>query len=123
MPNTTSDSNFERTFADLAFTRLRDKAPGLLNYLIGFQLLDKNDEDTKAAGLFAFKLGSDWLYAPMFFLNGELKGHELLYIKSRDAFVPLQENWVNYLLNRRQRSLGESENNDMGSLEIGRAHV
>jgi hypothetical protein len=110
MPGPTStDANFERTFADLAYARLRDKAPSLLDDLIGFQLVDKNDDETHAVGVFGFKVSSEWVYAPVFFINGELKGHELMYIKSQDAFVPLIESWVNYLLNRRPPVLGEGE--------------
>ena len=110
MPGPTStDANFERTFADLAYARLRDKAPSLLDDLIGFQLIDKNDDETHAVGVFGFKVSSEWVYAPVFFINGELKGHELMYIKSQDAFVPLIESWVNYLLNRRPPVLGEAE--------------
>ena len=104
-----TDSNFERTFADLAFVRLKDKAPTLLDHLVGFQLVDKNDEETHAVGVFGFKIGEDWVYAPVFFINGELKGYELLYLKAQDAFVPLTEEWVNYILNRKPSILGESE--------------
>ena len=99
---------FERTFADLAYSHLREQAPKLLDYMVGFQVIDKNEDETQAAGVFGFQLGQQWFYAPVFFLNGELKGHELLYIKSQDSFVPLQENWVNYLLNRKPVQLGES---------------
>ena len=110
MPGPTStDSNFEKTFSDLAFARLRDKAPTLLDYLIGFQLIDKNEDETHAVGVFGFKVGNEWVYAPVFFINGELKGHELLYIKSQDAFVPMTEEWTNYILNRRPSVLGERE--------------
>ena len=104
-----TDSNFERTFSDLAFVRLKDKAPTLLDHLIGFQLIDKNEEETHAVGVFGFKVGDDWVYAPVFFINGELKGYELLYLKSQDAFVPLTEEWINYILNRKPSVLGESE--------------
>jgi len=104
-----TETNFERAFSDLAFARLRDKAPALLDHLVGFQLIDKNDEDTHAVGVFGFKLGREWIFAPVFFINGELKGHELLYLKDRDAFVPMTEAWVNYLLNRKPRILGEAE--------------
>lgn len=114
---TGDDKTFERTFADLAYTRLRDKAPMLLDYLRGFQLVDKSDDDTRAVGVFGFKLGEELLYAPMFFLNGELKGHELLYIKGRNTFIPLQENWVNYILNRRPFVLGEPE--ERKQMELG----
>ena len=100
------DVAFEQAFSNLAHAYLRDSAPKLLEHEIGFQLLDRNRENTKAVGVFAFKLGSQWLYAPVFFLNGDLKGHELLYIKNQDMFVPLKENWVNYLVNRKPSILG-----------------
>lgn len=104
----TSGNNpqFERTFSDLAYTYLRERAPKLLDYMIGFQVLDKNEDETRAGGVFGFKIGKQWVYAPVFFINGELKGYELLYIKEQDSFVPLQENWVNYLINRKPVSLG-----------------
>jgi hypothetical protein len=100
------DVAFEQAFSNLAHAYLRDSAPKLLEHEIGFQLLDRNRENTKAVGVFAFKVGSHWLYAPVFFLNGDLKGHELLYIKNQDMFVPLKENWVNYLVNRKPSILG-----------------
>ena len=100
------DTPFEQAFSNLAHAYLQDKAPGLLDHEIGFQLLDRNSENTKAVGVFAFKVGSMWLYAPMFFLNGDLKGHELLYLKNQDMFVPLKENWINYLVNRKPSILG-----------------
>jgi hypothetical protein len=100
------DIPFEQAFSNLAHAYLQDKAPGLLEHEIGFQLLDRNAENTKAVGIFAFKIGSLWLYAPMFFLNGDLKGHELLYLKNQDMFVPMKENWINYLINRKPSVLG-----------------
>jgi hypothetical protein len=100
------DVSFEQAFSNLAHAYLRDSAPKLLDHEIGFQLLDRNRENTKAVGVFAFKVGSLWLYAPVFFLNGDLKGHELLYIKNQDMFVPLKENWVTYLINRKPSILG-----------------
>lgn len=100
------DTPFEQAFSNLAHAYLRDSAPKLLDHEIGFQLLDRNRENTKAVGVFAFKVGSQWLYAPVFFLNGDLKGHELLYIKNQDMFVPLKENWINYLINRKPSILG-----------------
>jgi hypothetical protein len=98
---------FERSFADLAYAIIKDKAPRLLDYMVGFQVVDKNEDETKASGVFGFKVGRQWFYAPVFFLNGDLKGSELLYIKEQDTFVPLQENWVNYLINRKPVTLGE----------------
>lgn len=104
-----ADSSFVTAFSDLAHASIAEKCPGLMEYLVGFQLIDKNDEDTHAIGVFGFKVGNQWFYAPVFFLNGTLKGMELLYVKGQDLFVPLQDNWVNYLLSKQPRKLGQTE--------------
>ena len=110
-PQQQQQASFESQFADLAFTYLRDKAPKLMDFARGFQVLDKNEDETRAAGAFGFMVGKSWYIAPVFFMNGELKGHELLYIQDQDSFVPMAENWVNYLINRRPAVLGEVGNN------------
>ena len=111
------ETEFEQAFSSLAYAYLRDKAPRLLDSLIGFQLVDRNEDNTKAIGIFGFQLGNQWLYAPVFFLNGDLKGHELLYVKNNDSFVPLQENWVNYIMSRKPHILGEKS--DKSTFELG----
>lgn len=112
------ESQFEQSFASLAFAYLQDKAPKLLDYMLGFQLVDRNDDNTKAIGIFGFKIGEEFVYAPVFFLNGDLKGHELLYIKKQDQFVPMKENWVNYLLNKQPHILGEGSDSSPNQLNI-----
>lgn len=117
------DTPFEQAFANLAHTHLKDKAPSLLDYEVGFQLVDRNEDNTKAVGIFGFKVGNQWLYAPVFFLNGELKGHELLYIKNQDSFVPLKENWLSYLLNRKPSVLGEETDKNLSHIGIIPPHL
>lgn len=112
------DMPFEQAFSNLAHAYLKDKAPSLQDYEVGFQLVDRNQENTKAIGVFGFKVGSTWIYAPVFFLNGDLKGHELLYLKDQDMFVPLKENWLNYLLNRKPNILGHGVDKDLGRLGV-----
>lgn len=112
------DQPFEQSFASLAHAYLRDKAPGLIEYEVGFQLIDRNQENTKAIGCFGFQVGSQWLYAPVFFLNGDLKGHELLYIKHQDVFVPMKENWLNYILNRKPHVLGKEVDRNLSRLGV-----
>lgn len=101
------EQGFEQAFASLAYTYIKDKSPRLLDFIVGFQLVDRNEDSTKAIGIFGFKVGDQWLYAPVFFLNGDMKGHELLYIKKQDTFVPMKENWVNSLISRKPHVLGE----------------
>lgn len=107
-----TEEGFEQAFSSLAYAYLKDKAPRLLDFMVGFQLVDRNEDNTKAMGLFGFQVADQWLYAPVFFLNGDLKGHELLYIKKQDSFVPMKENWVNYIMGRRPHVLGEGTPKD-----------
>jgi len=111
------EQGFEQAFSSLAYAYLKDKSPRLLDFIVGFQLVDRNEDNTKAMGVFGFKVGDQWLYAPVFFLNGDLKGHELLYIKKQDAFVPMKENWVNYLISRKPHTLGEGS--EQNTFELG----
>jgi hypothetical protein len=110
------EQGFEQAFSSLAYAYLKDKSPRLLDFIVGFQLVDRNEDNTKSMGLFGFKVGEQWLYAPVFFLNGDLKGHELLYIKKQDTFVPMKENWVNYLISRKPHVLGEPSPEDTNQL-------
>lgn len=112
-----SEQSFEQAFSSLAYEYMKEKAPRLLDFIVGFQLVDRNEDNTKAMGVFGFKVGDQWLYAPVFFLSGDFKGHELLYIKKQDAFVPMKENWVNYLISRKPHVLGEPS--DKNTFELG----
>jgi hypothetical protein len=83
---------------------------------VGFQLVDRNDDNTKAMGVFGFQLGKRWVYVPMFFINNDLKGHEMMWLKEQDLFLPLQDRWVDYLLARRPYELGEGSSQTAGQL-------
>lgn len=110
------EQGFEQAFSSLAYAYLKDKSPRLIDFIVGFQLVDRNDDNTKAVGVFGFKVGDQWLYAPVFFLNGDLKGHELLYIKNEDTFVPMKENWVNNLISRKPHVLGKGSDKNTHQL-------
>ncbi len=106
MPDS-AETALEQTFADLANARLRDKSPALLDYLVGFQLVENNDDGSKAIGIFGFEIGDSWHYAPVFFFNGEIKGLDSLYSVDSDLFVPLSEDWINQVINRRENKIGD----------------
>jgi hypothetical protein len=112
------DVQFEQAFSNLAHAYLKDKAPSLQQYELGFQLLERNQDSTKAVAIIGFKIGPQLVYAPVFFLNGDLKGHELLYLKDQDQFVPMKENWINFILNKKPNILGESTDRNLGQQGI-----
>lgn len=114
------DIPFEQAFSNLAHAKLKETAPQLLDYELGFQLMEKNEDNNKAVGVFGFQVGPELLYAPQFFLKGELKGYELLWLKGSDTFVPLEEDWVNYILNRKPPVLGENTPQNVQQLGVER---
>jgi hypothetical protein len=104
MPETEqAEQNLDR----LEFALRKDKAPSLYDHNVGFQLLEDNENEDKAVGIRAFKLeDGPWLYAPIFFINGEAKGDELLYVVEKDMMIPFDEKWVDYMLSKESLSLG-----------------
>ena len=113
------EEGFEQAFSSLGYAHIKNVVPRLLDFMVGFQLVERNNDNTKAVGVFGFRVGDQWLYCPVFFLNGDLKGHELLFWKDQDIFLPLKENWVNYILGRKPHILGEASEKtpyQMGSL-------
>jgi hypothetical protein len=104
-----SESTLEQNFADLANARLRDKAPELMDYQVGFQLLKSDDDGTRAVGIFGFQIDTGWYYTAVFFLNGSVKGLDSIYSVDSDMFMPLTEDWVSSIINKRPNRLGEAD--------------
>lgn len=104
---TGSDKSFEEAVSNLAHEFLGDKAPNLMKSELGFQMLDKSDDDNKGVGVCVFKPNDILMFVPIFFLHGEIKGHELLYLPEQDLFVPLKEPWVNELLGKKPALVGD----------------
>jgi len=99
---------FEKAFGSIAFTYLSEKAPGLLPHVQGFQLLDRADDGNKAIGAFVAQVGDKVIDIPMFFVNGELKGHQVMRLRNPEMFVPLRESWLDYVLGQMPQDIGEA---------------
>lgn len=113
-----NEADTEKVFCDMAYGFVENKLGDLMkdDYRIGFEIVKKNDENTRMVGIFAFKVDKELLFAPVFFLNGEIKG-PMLYRCSTKTFIPATKEWASYLIdaadtkdgNGRERSaLGES---------------
>ena len=102
-----NDQSFEKIFSDIAHKYVEDNAPSLMQYEQGFQMLEKNDDDTKAVGVIGFNVNQMQIYCPVFFLNGEIKGQEMMYLADQDIFVPVDESWLNELMGKKPIVIGE----------------
>ena len=115
----TSRQAVEKNLSEIAFASLAEKTPALMDYYLGFDLVEKNDQGTRAAGIMGFKIGKQLVYVPIFFLNGKIKGTEVMYLKNADIFVNNSEQWVNYVIGQAQGDTGEAKTPDKSHPEAG----
>jgi hypothetical protein len=92
--------------SSIAHAYIHDKVPELLRHEIGFQLVERSDDENRAVGVFGFKIGKILLYVPVFFINGKIKGLDLLYIYNDKIFVPLSQEFINFVKRNQFGSLG-----------------
>lgn len=101
------DSNFETKLHQLVYPEVAAKAPRLMSNLIAFELLDVNNDDTEATGIYAFRVGKQLVYLPVVYTDGAISPLDELYMASEDLFIPLTEEWIDYLFSRQPYELGQ----------------
>lgn len=102
-----SQQTFEIKFGQLAEAQLSESLPSIIDYYIGFQLLDSNKDETRAIGVLGFVLNNIWAYIPIFFLDGDIKGMDIMWLKNYDSVVPAKDNWVFVLRDRGEEFIGD----------------
>lgn len=111
------DDEFEQSFFQLAYERLQDKLNNLLPFLVGFEIVNKNDEGTKALGVFGFKSNNgQMMFVPAFFINGTVKGIDLLYSKNNEQFYPLNEDFAELFLKDEVTGIGDTSHEDRNEI-------
>lgn len=102
------DLDMEKAFSDMASGFVTNKLGDLMRdeHRVGFEVVKKNEDNTRMLGIFAFKVDQKLLFAVVFFLNGEIKG-PLLYRCDTQHFVPATKEWANYLIDNIEQSTGE----------------
>ena len=113
-----AQDKFESSFFQLAYDKLQDKLPNLLNYLVGFEVVNKSDDGRKAVGVFGFKSNEGQvLFVPVFFRDGSVKNLDMLYSKDKEQFYPLTEEWANVFLTNSVGQIGQKSEHDRNSLK------
>jgi len=102
------EKSIEQQLGTIEMALRKNLVPDLYrDFNIGFQILKSKSDEDKAAGVRVFRLNNGlWLFAPIFFVDGEARGENLLYIKDKDLMVPFTEEWILYLMSKNPMSLG-----------------
>lgn len=107
-PESADQEQFEQDLSTLAYQFVVDRAPALLPYMLGFEVVDRSDDGSKAVGIYGYKIDDDFYYIPVFFINNQIRGVDMILNKRTNSFIPLTENWINYIINKHSVTLGES---------------
>lgn len=105
-PESASQKQYEDDFGSLAYQFVQDRAPALIPYMLGFEVVDRNEDGSKAVGIFGYKVDDDFYYIPAFFLNNQVRGIDMMLSKKTNQFIPLEEKWIDYVINKHAVSIG-----------------
>lgn len=103
-----SKVSFEANFYRLTDAIISEQFPQLKQYDLGFQLIDKSKDNSKAFGIRAFRLKT-LVFIPFFYDNGKVTGYELIYMPKQNLIVPASPAWISYLKQKAFEELGEEE--------------
>ena len=103
------DDDVESAFSDQAWMQIQNKIRPLTKdpHPLGFEIVWKNDSNSKMIGIYAFRVDKNLIYAPVFFINGEIKGTDLLYQHDKKLFVPASNEWAEFLISDKAHSRGQ----------------
>ena len=114
-----------RQDAEMAFMRasssiIEDKAAPFFtgDYFLGFEIVKTNDTYTKMIGIFAFRVAKNLFYVPVFYMDGSIKGTDLLYSVDDKLFTCLTPDWCDYYVNKCEHSEAYPVNRDMNSKAV-----
>lgn len=99
--------SFEQQFGILANAQITDKYPSLSTYQIAFQLLDKDDDNTRASGAVVYRLGKNVIQVPAFFNKGKINTGQMMYVPVTDTFLPLSDAWLSWIKNKDVSDIGQ----------------
>ena len=98
---------FEEKFGQMAYQVFNSQFPDLVESIVTFKMLDSDVDNSSAVGTFVLEHQGQFLYAPVILADNQLKPLDMMYVKDRDIFLPLNAEWVEEVSKGSLNSLGE----------------
>ena len=112
-PPMTSEDMFKSAFQDHAFNALRAKASNILPYTVTFKVFDVDVDNGNAFGSFAVSYGNELVYSPVVMTGGSVTSCEMVYLREEDRFVPLQDKYIEDIVNKNNSVTGRVMEKDV----------
>ena len=98
----------EDVMAQAAYSQITEAMPSLKDYLLGFGMVDADEEENKGVGVLLAKIGDTYIYIPSIYKHGQICDMDVLYDPENNRFLPVQDNTLSYLMSKRTDITGQN---------------
>lgn len=98
---------FEDQFSQMAYQAFSSKFPDQTTAIVTFKILDSDIDQGTAVGAFILEAEGEFIYVPTILSDNQLKPFDLMYVKSKDIFLPLDPKWIEEIKKGALLSMGE----------------
>jgi hypothetical protein len=106
--STPEEAQLKELLSQMAYSMLQSKAPNLAPYITSFKPLELDLDSNKAVGAFSLDLNGKNIMIPIVMSDGKVKPPEVFYSKEQDAFLPLNNKWMEEIQKAEAANLGEN---------------
>ena len=102
----TQKQMFEQQLGQMAYQNFAAKFPDLVESIVTFKTLGSDAEAGTGFGAFILDIAGEPVYVAAVFSDSSLSPIEIMYVKSRDVFVPFTSDWVREISRSASQELG-----------------
>jgi len=89
--------SFEQQFGILANALVAEKYPKLDRMKLAFQLIEKNEDNSKACGAAVYLVGKTVIFVPAFYRASKIRTGDMMLVAQTQQFLPLSDPWLAWL--------------------------
>ena len=106
--STPEEMQLKELLSQMAYSMLQSKAPNLAPYITSFKPIELDLDSNKAVGAFTLDLNGKNIMIPIVMSDGKVKPPEVFYSKEQDAFLPLNNKWMEEVQKAEASDLGNN---------------
>lgn len=98
--------SLELQFGTMANAVIADKYPKLDKCKLAFQLIEKEDDNSKAMGAAVYMIGKSVVFVPAFYKNGKINTGDMMFLAKEQQFLPLSDPWLAWVQDKELKQPG-----------------
>lgn len=98
----------EDVMAQAAYSQITEAMPSLRDYLLGFGMVDSDEDENRGVGVLLAKVGDTYIYIPSIYKHGQICDMDIMYDPANNRFLPVQDNTLSYLMSKKTDITGDA---------------